>query len=90
MWSESKGSADLDLGEVCVPDLLWASAPVSRWQREHVEAAMQIGEQIGEQLLEHWADQQPCPGGCGRKVGDHTRRQRRQCDQARPELTIVT
>jgi hypothetical protein len=55
-------------------------------------AAMAAGQQVGEDVAEQWAafaaESQPCPI-CGRRDGDHSRRERRRCDNTRPDLEIV-
>ena len=53
------------------------------------QAAQQLGEEVGAQMIAWAAEHQPCPV-CGRLVVDHTRRELRRCDDTRPDLTLLT
>jgi hypothetical protein len=76
------------LVDVDDPDAIGPEALLGEWQQASLAAAQQVGEEVGELTLTWQAEHQPCPA-CGRLVIDHTRRELRRCDSARPALEIV-
>jgi hypothetical protein len=72
----------------------WENAPltVGDFTDAQLNKELARAQQVGEDVAAAWAawaaDNQPCPS-CGYRVGDHTRRQLRRCDNSRPDLQLV-
>lgn len=70
---------------------------MNRRQRQWYDATVDYEvelrpEDVAAQVAAQWRawieTHQPCPI-CGRLVADHTRRERRACDDSRPDLHLV-